>query len=88
MLFDRSDAGDPIERECESSGQAPTAGVGETEGDGDAHRPNGWEATSCSDMILSGEGEERVKDGCRCACPEVMDMCSSKAFQASLGLLE
>jgi hypothetical protein len=57
---------DPVETQRCSSGQAPIAGVGDTEGEGDARRNNSWSEPFGGSMIASGDGEERLNEGCAC----------------------
>ncbi len=57
---------DPVETQRCSSGQAPIAGVGDIEGEGEARRNEGWSEPCGTAMIASGDGEERRNEGCTC----------------------
>jgi hypothetical protein len=58
------DAVDPVDTQRCSSGQAPIAGVGDIEGEGEARRSDGWSEPCGTAMIASGDGEERRNEGC------------------------
>jgi hypothetical protein len=80
ILLDRSEnveADEPVETQRDSSGQAPRAGVGDTEGEGEARRPDSWPSRPEASMMPSGEREKRRKDGCACVSSEVITLISS-----------
>ena len=66
-LLERSenvDAVEPVDTQRCSSGQAPIAGVGDVEGEGEDRRSDGWSEPCGTAMIASGDGEERRNEGC------------------------
>ena len=57
------EAVDPVDTQRCSSGQAPIAGVGDIEGEGEARRSDGRSEPCGTAMIASGDGEERRNEG-------------------------